>query len=117
MQFEVGESVRHLQNHHMGEVVEVRQRKGMSPEYRVEFGDGEKPVAVEDLESADVSLRSYEHAENVYHRHARREHFYDSEYGDDPSHPDGCFFCGSHCHPSDCCPDERAVAEYWDEGE
>ncbi len=115
MRFEVGERVRHLRDHRAGEVVEARHRRGSGPEYLVEFAGGERRIDEVDLESADVGLRSYEHAENVYFRHQTREHWGDPEYGDDPSHPDGCFFCGSHSHPSDCCPDTRAVDEYWAE--
>lgn len=112
MKFEVGRIVRYLQNHHTGEVVEARHRKGARPEYRVDFGEGygrsEKLVDEVDLEGADVGLRSYDHAENVYFRHTAREDW-------PQGHPDGCFFCGSHSHPSDCCPDSRAVDEYWGE--
>lgn len=110
MRFGVGETVRHLQNHHTGEAVEARQRKGARPEYAVDFGDGEERRVDElDLEDAETPLRSYEHAENVYFRHQAREDWLGE------GHPDGCFFCGSHMHPSDCCLDTRAVDEYWEE--
>lgn len=53
----------------------------------------------------------------AYERHQVNEHWYDEDFepGDTPGHPDGCFFCGSHWHPSDCCPDSQAQDEYWEE--
>ena len=109
MRLEVGERVRHLRDHRAGEVVEARHRRGSGPEYLVEFAGGERRVEEVDIEGADVGLRSYEHAENIFFRHQTRENW----PGD--GHPDGCFFCGSQSHPSDCCPDTRAVDEYWAE--
>lgn len=107
--FEVGESVRSLGDNRTGEVAEARHRKGTRPEYVVEFAGEERRVDEADIESADVGLRSYEHAENVYFRHQSREDW------PEEGHLDGCFYCGSLSHPSDCCPDTRAVDEYWGE--
>ena len=121
--YEIDERVRELVSNRIGVVVEARDRSGFGTDYLVEFaggdgagdgaGDGRRRLTGTDLEGADVGLRSYEHAENVYQRHTARENFGHPEYGEDPSHPDGCFFCGSHWHPSDCCPDTLAVDEYW----
>lgn len=56
--------------------------------------------------------------EEAYRRHLQGEHWsemYAGEWEDDPSNPDGCFFCGSFSHPSDCCPDEQAQADWWED--
>lgn len=52
--------------------------------------------------------------EEAYQRHVANEHWGDPTYHDDPSNPDGCFYCGNMNHPSDCCPDGQAKDEYWE---
>ncbi len=54
--------------------------------------------------------------EEAYQKHLEHERWsemYSGKYHGDPAHLDGCFFCGSMWHPSDCCPDEYAQEEYW----
>lgn len=45
--------------------------------------------------------------EDFYHEHIRNESYAEP-------HPDGCFYCGSYAHTSDCCSDGAAVTEYWE---
>lgn len=48
---------------------------------------------------------------------SRRENAYESHRSHDDErggNVDGCFYCGAD-HPSDCCPDRDAVAEYWED--
>jgi hypothetical protein len=50
--------------------------------------------------------------EAYYQEHVKNERWFtDCE---DWVHPDGCFYCGSFSHPSDCCRDAQAVNEYWE---
>lgn len=44
--------------------------------------------------------------EDKYREHVANEHWEwddDFEAGDSPGHPDGCFWCGGHGHPSSSC--------------
>lgn len=56
--------------------------------------------------------------EELLRKHQKNEHWsemYEGTWQDDPSHLDGCFYCGSYNHPSDCCTDDQAITEYWEE--
>lgn len=103
MRFEVGDRVRNLPNLHTGEIIEVRHYKGAPPRYTVDFGYEKKVMEEIDLEAAEVDLHSPEHQETLYQHHLAREHWGEDDYEDDPSHPDGCYWCGSCNHPSDVC--------------
>lgn len=44
--------------------------------------------------------------ENFYWEHIRDESYADP-------HPDGCFYCGSYAHTSDCCTESEEITEFW----
>jgi hypothetical protein len=49
-----------------------------------------------------------QHMDRAYAEHLARE-------GNQPwnNHPDGCFYCGSSLHHSDCCPNRTAEDEWY----
>lgn len=51
--------------------------------------------------------------ERYYREHIAREWADSDECPSNPTHPDGCFYCGGN-HPSDCCTDREARDEYWE---
>ena len=66
-----------------------------------------RPLMPEDLERQQRRA-DRRGIEDDYQRHRARE------YWPEEAHPDGCWYCGSYSHPTDCCTDDAARSEAWD---
>ena len=66
------------------------------------------PPAGDPFAAAEARKREQHRKEDAYGGHRDQERYWPEE-----RHPDGCFYCGSHGHTSDCCTDREEIVEFW----
>ena len=86
--------------HDRGDNALYREYSGLSEAENYQDAMGYMESGYQDHVALHESATDYNNEE--YLQHIQREANWPTSF-----HPDGCFFCGSQAHPSDCCSDRE----------